>query len=433
MGAIRKIVAREVLDSRGNPTVEVEVFLEGGARGWAIVPSGASTGSFEALEKRDGGKRYLGKGVLEVVRTIHEEIAPRLLGMEGDPFLVDTTLLELDGTKNKSRLGANGILAVSMAVARAKASELHLPLFQYLGGIQARTLPVPLANIINGGKHAENSLDIQEFMIVPYGFPTFSQALEAGVVTFHTLKGILKREGLSCGVGDEGGFAPDLKSHEKALDLLLEAIEKAGYRPGEEIALALDVAASELYNHRTGLYEFSGEEVAFSSEKLVRYYEKLIERFPIVSIEDGMAEGDLEGWKILTEALSHRVQLVGDDLFVTQVDRIKKGVEEGIANGVLIKLNQVGTLTETMDAIQFSHRHNYGTIVSHRSGESEDPFIADLTVGLNVFQIKTGSFSRSERLAKYNQLLRIESELGRSAQFAGAFPFRKWIRSLVSR
>lgn len=425
MSTIEAIYAREVLDSRGTPTVEAEVVLASGARGSAIVPSGASTGSHEALEKRDGGNRYSGKGVLKAVEAIHKVIAPELKGQEaGEQRLIDRLLCDLDGTPNKSRLGANAILAVSMAVARARACELGVPLWFYLGGVQARLLPVPLANLINGGRHADNNLDLQEFMIVPWGFNAFREALQAGVEVFAHLKNLLKQRNLPTAVGDEGGFAPSLKSHEEALDLLVEAITRAGYKPGEEIALALDAAATEFYNPRTRLYELSGQGIALTAEQLVQMYERLASRYPIVSLEDGMAEDDMEGWKLLTEVLGKRLQLVGDDLFVTQKARILAGIEEGIANAVLVKLNQVGTLSETLESIEIAHARGYRTIISHRSGESEDPFIAHLAVAAGSGQIKTGSFSRSERLAKYNELLRIEEALKGTAIYAGrtAFP-----------
>jgi len=422
---ITHLHAREILDSRGNPTVEVEVRLSSGAIGRAAVPSGASTGVHEALELRDGDdERFLGKGVRKAVASVNEEIAPALLGYDAsDPYDIDATLLSMDGTDNKSRLGANALLGVSLACARAAANAFELPLYRYLGGVNARRLPVPLMNVINGGEHADNALDVQEFMLVPRGAGTFSEALRCGVETFHHLKKILKGRGLSTNVGDEGGFAPQLGSNREALDLLVQAIETAGYRPGADVALALDVAASEFYDD--GKYTLSGENATLSSSEMVEYLANLSSSYPIVSIEDGLHEDDWAGWKELTDEIGSTVQLVGDDLFVTNSRRIQKGIDEGCANAVLIKVNQIGTLTETLDAMALGQSYGYAMIVSHRSGETEDNTIADLAVGTSATQIKTGSASRSDRIAKYNQLLRIEEELGPSARFAGADAFRR--------
>ena len=413
MGSIVRLTAREIIDSRGNPTVEADVELEGGAAGRAAVPSGASTGEHEALEMRDGDeKRYLGKGVLKAVAGIHDKIAPSLLGQDGvRQEEIDALLIKLDGTPNKSRLGANAILAVSMACARAAAEHFGLPLYRYLGGVGAVTLPVPMMNILNGGAHADNTVDFQEFMIMPLSARTFRDALRMGVETFHHLKKVLHKRGCSTAVGDEGGFAPNLKSNEEAIEVILQAVQEAGYKPGRDICLALDVAASELFSQ--GKYIFkksSGEEK--SSAQMIRFYEDWIRQYPIVSIEDGLAEDDWKGWKDLTAALGERVQLVGDDIFVTSVERLQSGIEQGVGNSILIKLNQVGTLTETLQAIERGRNHGYTAIVSHRSGETEDSFISDLAVATNAGQIKTGSASRSERIAKYNQLLRIEEQLG---------------------
>lgn len=417
MGKILDIYAREVIDSRGNPTVEVDALLDSGATGRAIVPSGASTGEREALEIKDGDKkRFHGKGVLTAIRNIIEEIAPRLRGLESqDQALIDNTMIELDGTENKSRLGANAILGVSMAVCHASANELGLPLYRYIGGCNAKELPVPMMNIMNGGAHADNNLDIQEFMIMPVGFNDFASALRAGAEIFHTLKSILKKKKLNTAVGDEGGFAPDLDANEDAISIIMQAITESGYKPGRDIFLALDVAASEFYEK--GKYNFEGRKIA--SEDIVDYYEKLIKKYPIVSIEDGVAENDWIGWKLLTETIGNRVQLVGDDLFVTNTKILKQGIEKGIANSILIKLNQIGTVTETLDAIEMAKRANYTAVISHRSGETEDTTIADLAVACNTGFIKTGSLSRSERIAKYNRLLRIEEELGDAAVFKG--------------
>jgi enolase len=420
MSAIREIKGRQVLDSRGNPTVEVDVALESGARGRAAVPSGASTGAKEAIELRDGDKkRWMGKGVSKAVTNISKLLAPKLLGMDAmDQIGVDQTMIDIDGTKNKGRIGANAILGVSMAVARAAAQETGQPLYRYLGGTNARVLPVPLMNIINGGAHADNRLDLQEFMIVPVGADRFSEALRMATEVFHTLKSILKKRGLNTAVGDEGGFAPDLGSNEEALALIVQAIEDAGYKAGKDIALALDAAASEFYDK--GVYHLAAEKKPDrSSEELIDYYGKLVDRYPILSIEDGVSEHDWKGWKLLTEALGRRVQLVGDDVFVTNVEIFSKGIREGIANSILIKVNQIGSLTETFDAIELAKRSGYTAVVSHRSGETEDTTIADIAVAMNTGQIKTGSLSRTDRMAKYNQLLRIEEELGAGAVYPG--------------
>ena len=420
MSAITGVFAREILDSRGNPTVEAEVQLDSGAWGRAAVPSGASTGKREAVELRDGdNQRYRGKGVQRAVKNVEDTIAAEIEGMEAtEQAAVDQALLELDGTPNKSGLGANAILAVSLAVARAGADEVGLPLYAYLGGVGARLLPVPLLNVINGGVHADNGLDIQEFMLVPAGAESFSSALRMGVEVFHTLRDLLKERGLATGVGDEGGFAPVLGSNTAALDLFLLAIERAGYRPGEDVFLALDVAASE-FAESGGRYRLTRDGTVRSSEEMIAMYESLLERYPIVSIEDGLGEDDWGGWGALTRRLGSRVQLVGDDLFVTNPAIIQQGIKNGIANAVLVKVNQVGTLTETMQAIELAKRAGYGTVISHRSGETEDTFVADLAVAVNAGQIKTGSVARSERTAKYNQLLRIEEELGHAASFPG--------------
>lgn len=417
MSEIIDVFAREVIDSRGNPTVEVDVLLESGATGRAIVPSGASTGEREALELRDGDKkRFKGKGVLAAIKNIMEEITPKLRGLESqDQPLIDNTMIELDGTENKSRLGANAILGVSMAVCYASANELGLPLYKYIGGCNAKELPVPMMNIMNGGAHADNNLDIQEFMIMPTGFKNFSSALRAGAEIFQTLKSILKKKKLNTAVGDEGGFAPDLNTNEEAIAIIIQAITESGYKAGKDVFLALDVASSEFYEK--GRYNFEGKKI--SSSEMVDYYEKLTKKYPIVSIEDGAEENDWEGWKMLTDRIGSKVQLVGDDLFVTNTKILKKGIEKGIANSILIKLNQIGTVTETLDAIEMAKRAGYTAVISHRSGETEDTTIADLAVACNTGFIKTGSLSRSERIAKYNRLLRIEEELGESAVFRG--------------
>ena len=427
MSEIRTLHAREVLDSRGNPTIEVEAWLESGAYGRALVPSGASTGSREAVELRDDEEnRYLGKGVKRAIQNVIEVIAPEVEGLEAaEQALIDRALLELDGTPNKSGLGANALLGVSLAAARAAADEAGLPLYQYLGGPGARILPVPLMNVLNGGVHADNGLDIQEFMIVPAGAGSFGEALRMGVEIFHTLKKLLKDKGLSTGVGDEGGFAPALGSNEAALDFLLRAIERAGYRPGDEVWLALDAAASEF--HESGRYRLRADRTVKSAEEMIEFYEGLAGRYPICSIEDGLGEDDRAGWQGLTRRLGGRMQLVGDDLFVTNPAILQEGIRQGLANALLVKVNQIGTLTETLEAVELAKRAGYGTVISHRSGETEDTFIADLAVGVNAGQIKTGSLARGERTAKYNQLLRIEEELGSAAVWPGraVFPGRR--------
>jgi enolase len=424
MSAITQITAREILDSRGNPTVEVDVILESGAEGRAAVPSGASTGAHEAVELRDGDKkRYGGKGVLKAVKAVNTLIANELNGFESlDQMGLDKTLIELDGTDNKHKLGANAMLGVSMAVARASAIEQGLPLFNYIGGVHAHVLPVPMMNIINGGAHADNGIDCQEFMVMPIGADNVTDAIRMGAEIFHTLKKLLSDAGHSTSVGDEGGFAPNLKSSSEALSFIMQAIEKAGYKPGSDIALALDVAATEFY--KDGEYHMKGEGKVFSSDDMITYYKMLIGNYPIVSIEDGLAEDDWDGWMNLTRALGDQVQLVGDDLFVTNVKRVRLGVKRKAANAVLVKVNQIGTLTETLDTIELAKRARFGTIMSHRSGETEDSFIADLAVATNAGQIKTGSLSRSDRLAKYNQLIRIEEMLGDTAVYAGASVLR---------
>jgi len=424
MTTIVEIKGREVLDSRGNPTVEAEVVLESGARGRAMVPSGASTGTHEAVELRDGGPRFGGKGVLRAVAAINERIAEELIGLDAlNQEAVDKTMLELDGTPDKSKLGANAILAVSLATAHAAASGLGLPLYRYLGGVQGVTLPVPLMNVINGGKHADNNLDFQEFMLVPAGFSSFAEALRAGVETFHALRAVLKAKGCNTNVGDEGGFAPELRSNAEAVEVLLTAIEKAGYKPGREIAIALDPASSEFY--QAGRYVLEADGKSLSSAEMVAYWESWVNQYPIVSIEDGLAEEDWEGWKLMTQRLGGRVQLVGDDLFVTNPAILQRGIEMGVGNAVLVKVNQIGTLSEALEAIRMAHRNGYTTILSHRSGETEDSTIADIAVAVNAGQIKTGSASRSDRLAKYNQLLRIEEELGTAARYLGLGAFSK--------
>ncbi|WP_017872669.1 phosphopyruvate hydratase [Candidatus Caldatribacterium saccharofermentans] len=424
MSTIFDVHAREILDSRGNPTVEVEVTLASGAFGRAAVPSGASTGTFEAVELRDGDKsRYGGKGVRKAVENVNEIIAPEIIGLDAlDQALIDKTLIELDGTPNKSKLGANAILGVSLACAKAAAMYTELPLYRYLGGVNARELPVPFMNILNGGKHADSGVDIQEFMIVPCGAPSFSEALRMGAEVFHTLAKVLKRRGYSIGVGDEGGFAPNLRSSIEAIEVILEAIQMSGYEPGKDVYLALDTAASELY--KDGMYVFEREGVRRNVDEMVEFYTELVEKYPIISIEDGLAEEDWEGWKKLTFALGHRVQLVGDDLFVTNKERLERGIRERVCNSILIKLNQIGTLTETMETIEIAKKAGYTAMISHRSGETEDTTIADLAVACNTGQIKTGSLCRSERIAKYNQLLRIEEELGSAAIFRGKAVFR---------
>jgi enolase len=425
---ITKIIGREILDSRGNPTVEADVFLSDGSMGRGAVPSGASTGEHEAVELRDGDKdRYLGKGTQHAVKNIEAEIAPQLAGMDSDhQALIDHHMIALDGTPNKSNLGANAILAVSMAVARASASSHSMPLYRYIGGLSASLLPVPLMNILNGGAHADNSVDPQEFMIVPYGADKFSEALRWGAEVFHTLKKVLKKRGYSTAVGDEGGFAPNLKSNQEALEVVLEAITQAGYQPGDQIGIALDPAASEFYDTSKKKYVFKkSDKSERSPEQMVDFWADWVRQYPIISIEDGMAEDDWGGWKLMTEKLGKKIQLVGDDIFVTNTERLGQGIERGIANSILIKLNQIGTVTETLDAIRMATGAGYTSIISHRSGETEDPFIADLAVATGVGQIKTGSASRTDRIAKYNQLLRIEEELGSSAQYAGRKTFRQ--------
>ena len=420
MSNIQEIRAREILDSRGNPTVECDVLLVGGAMGRAAVPSGASTGEHEAVELRDDDpKHYLGKGVLKAIENIETAISPALGGTDAsDQRLIDGTMIELDGTPNKGQLGANAILAVSMACARASANDLKIPLYRYLGGVNANILPVPMMNIINGGAHADNNVDFQEFMAMPIGAESFADALRWGAEVFHTLKGVLKKRGYNTSVGDEGGFAPSLKSNVEAIEVILEAIEKAGYRAGEDIAIALDPAVSELYSDGRYIFKKS-DKSARDSEQMVRFWSDWVSKYPIVSIEDALAEDDWEGWKMLTDEIGDRIQLVGDDLFVTNTERLQRGIEGGCANSILIKVNQIGTVTETFEAIELARRNGYTAIISHRSGETEDTFIADLAVGTGVGQIKTGSASRTDRIAKYNQLLRIEEELGRAAGFLG--------------
>ncbi len=423
MTIIADVYAREVLDSRGNPTVEVEVFLESGAVGRAIVPSGASTGAYEAVELRDGDKsRYLGKGVIKAVDNVNEIIAPELIGLDAlDQVLIDNKMIELDGTPNKAKLGANAILAVSMATARAAAEALGVTLYSYLGGFNGKVLPVPMMNIVNGGEHADNNVDVQEFMVLPVGAASFKEALRTGAEIFHALKGVLKEKGLNTAVGDEGGFAPNLGSNEEALATIITAIEKAGYKPGEDVMLGMDVASTEFF--KDGKYHLEGEGKSFTSAEFVDFLVDLVNKYPIISIEDGCAEDDWDGWKLLTEKLGDRVQLVGDDLFVTNTERLSTGIEKGIGNSILVKVNQIGTLTETFDAIEMAKRAGYTAVISHRSGESEDSTIADIAVATNAGQIKTGAPSRTDRVAKYNQLLRIEDQLGGVAQYAGKSAF----------
>ena len=423
MSVILDIFAREILDSRGNPTVEVEVILESGVVGRAAVPSGASTGAHEAVELRDGDKeRYLGKGVLQAVKNVNEIIAEQLIGYSVfDQVEIDELMIEIDGTPNKAKLGANAILGVSMAVAKAAAEELGVPLYKYLGGFSARELPVPMMNILNGGEHADNNVDIQEFMVLPVGAPSFREALRMGAEVYHSLKSVLKARGLSTAIGDEGGFAPNLASNEEALQVIMEAIEKAGYKPGKDIYLGMDVASTEFY--RDGKYKMTGEGKEFTSAELVAFYENLVAKYPIITIEDGMAEDDWEGWKLLTEKLGKKLQLVGDDLFVTNTERLAKGIDEGIANSILVKVNQIGTLTETFATMEMAKRAGYTCVVSHRSGETEDATIADIAVAVNAGQIKTGAPARTDRVAKYNQLLRIEDELYDSADYKGMAVF----------
>ncbi|MGA9468145.1 MAG: phosphopyruvate hydratase [Exiguobacterium marinum] len=425
MSMITEIYAREILDSRGNPSVEVEVFTEDGGFGRALVPSGASTGEHEAVELRDGDKsRYLGKGVLKAVANVNDTIAPELIGYDVfDQNALDAKMIELDGTKNKGKLGANAILGVSMAAAHAAADELGLPLYTYLGGFNAKTLPTPMMNIINGGSHADNNVDFQEFMIMPVGAPTFREALRMGAEVFHALKSVLSGMGLNTAVGDEGGFAPNLKSNEEAITVILEAIEKAGYKAGEDIYLAMDVASSEFYDKSTGKYELAGEGKTMTTAELVDFYAELVDKYPIISIEDGCDENDWDGFKLLTDKIGNKVQLVGDDLFVTNTEKLAEGIEKGISNSILIKVNQIGTLTETFDAIEMAKKAGYTAVISHRSGETEDATIADIAVATNAGQIKTGSLSRTDRIAKYNQLLRIEDMLGDVAKYDGIKSF----------
>ncbi|CAH1229781.1 MULTISPECIES: phosphopyruvate hydratase [Paenibacillus] len=423
MTIISDVYAREVLDSRGNPTVEVEVYLESGAFGRAIVPSGASTGAYEAVELRDGDKgRYLGKGVLKAVENVNEIIAPEIIGLDAlDQVGIDNKMIELDGTPNKAKLGANAILAVSMAVARAAADALDVPLYVYLGGFNAKTLPVPMMNIINGGAHADNNVDVQEFMVLPVGAPTFKEALRIGAEIFHSLKSVLKEKGLNTAVGDEGGFAPNFKSNEEAITTILTAIENAGYKPGVDVFLGMDVASTEFF--KDGKYHLEGEGKSFTSAEWVDFLAAWVDKYPIITVEDGCSEDDWEGWKLLTEKLGNKIQLVGDDLFVTNTERLSRGIEENIGNSILVKVNQIGTLTETFDAIEMAKRAGYTAVISHRSGESEDSTIADIAVATNAGQIKTGAPSRTDRVAKYNQLLRIEDELFTVAQYAGKKAF----------
>jgi enolase len=428
MARIIKVIGREILDSRGNPTVEADVWLEDGSMGRAAVPSGASTGEHEAVELRDGDKaRYLGKGTSKAVQNIHKRISEAIYGM--DAFIqdeIDRKMILIDGTKNKGKLGANAILAVSMAVSRAAAASCDMPLYRYLGGVSVSVLPVPMMNILNGGAHADNSVDPQEFMVAPYGAPTFSEALRMGAEIFHTLKGVLKKKGYSTSVGDEGGFAPNLKSNEEAIEVILESITKAGYKPGKDAGLALDPAASEFYDKGKKKYVFKkSDKSERTSEQMVDFWADWVKQYPIISIEDGMAEDDWKGWRMMTDLLGKKIQLVGDDLFVTNTERLARGIKEGIANSILIKVNQIGTLTETLDAMRMAAEAGYTSMVSHRSGETEDTFIADLVVATGAGQIKTGSASRTDRIAKYNQLLRIEEELGSSAKFAGRKAFKR--------
>ena len=425
MGIISDVYAREILDSRGNPTVEVEVYLEEGFMGRAGVPSGASTGAFEAVELRDGDKeRYLGRGVLKAVDNINMEIAPELIGLDSeDQVGIDALLCELDGTENKGRLGANALLGVSLAVAKATAESLGMPLYRYIGGVNSKQLPVPMMNIVNGGKHADNTVDFQEFMIMPVGAPSFSEGLRMSAEVFHSLKKVLADEGLNTAVGDEGGFAPDLKSNEDALKYICTAIEKAGYKLKTDFRIAMDPAATELYNVETKKYELKGEGRELTSKEMIEYYKSLIDKYPIISIEDGLSEEDWDGFKLKTEMLGDRLQIVGDDLFVTNTTRLDRGIESGTANAILIKVNQIGTLTETLNAIEMAQRAGYTAVISHRSGETEDTTIADIAVATNAGQIKTGAPSRSDRVAKYNQLLRIEDELGDMAEYRGIKTF----------
>jgi len=427
---VSKIIAvygREILDSRGNPTVEVEVFLEAGIVGRAAVPSGASTGEHEAVELRDKNpKRYLGKGTTQAVSNVNTIIAEKVAGLDAlDQMIVDKVLIELDGTPNKGKLGANAILGVSLATAKAAAALTGIPLYQYLGGVSAHVLPVPMMNVVNGGSHADNRLDLQEFMIVPAGASCFSEALRTGAEIFHTLKGILKDKGLATSVGDEGGFAPNLSSNEEAIQIIIQAIEKAGYRPGEEVFIALDPASSEFFEKDSGVYNLEHEGKKLKPSEMVDFYAQLVEKYPIVSIEDGMDENDWDGWKLMTDKLGDKLQLVGDDLFVTNPNRLQMGIDRGVCNSILIKVNQIGSLTETMQTIDLANRHSYTTVISHRSGETEDTTIADIAVAANAGQIKTGSISRTDRICKYNQLLRIEEELGDQAYYPGVSAFKQ--------
>ncbi len=421
MTMITDVYAREVLDSRGNPTVEVEVYLESGVMGSAIVPSGASTGIFEAVELRDGDKsRYMGKGVLKAVENVNDIIAPEIIGLDAvDQVAIDEIIIELDGTENKSKLGANAMLGVSMAVARAASNALELPFFQYIGGVNAKQLPMPMMNILNGGAHADNNVDIQEFMVMPLGAATYAEGLRMGVEVYHNLKAVLKEKGLATGVGDEGGFAPNLKSNEEAFQVIVMAIEKAGYKPGEDLKIAVDAAASSFYLEDEKMYDLAGEGVKKTAEEMIDYYEEMINKYPIISIEDGLAEEDWEGWALMNKRLGNRIQIVGDDIFVTNTKRLKKGIEEKSANSILIKLNQIGTITETLDTIEMAKRAGFTCVISHRSGETEDSTIADFAVAVNAGQIKTGAPARTDRVAKYNQLLRIEDVLGDTAKFGG--------------
>jgi len=422
MGEIIGVLGREVIDSRGNPTIEVDVYLDSGVMGRALVPSGASTGKREALELRDTRKkRYMGKGVLQAVMNVNETIGPNIIGMESSQQVsIDEVMLKLDNTENKKKLGANAILGVSMAVARASAAELDLPLFNYLGGVNAKLLPVPMMNVLNGGAHADNNVDIQEFMILPIGAPSFAEALRSGVEVFHTLKDVLKKAGHQTAVGDEGGFAPNLRSNEEAMESLLAAIQQAGYKPGKDITIGLDVAASELYDAKSKCYILAAEKKKKkTADQLIKFYADWVKKYPLVSIEDGLDESDWQGWKKLSASLGDKVQLVGDDIFVTNTKILAKGIRQGVANSILIKLNQIGTVTETIDAVDMAHRAGYTAVISHRSGETEDTTIADLSVALNTGQIKTGAPSRTDRVAKYNQLLRIEEELGATGIYAG--------------
>jgi len=427
MTEIIDVLAREILDSRGNPTVEVEVLLESGYVGTAAIPSGASTGEHEAVELRDGDKnRYGGKGVLNAVQNVNDIIAEEVIGFDAtDQIMIDKLMIDLDGTENKGKLGANAILGVSLAVAKAAANAMGLPLYQYLGGVNAKVLPVPMMNILNGGKHADNNVDLQEFMIMPVNAPNFRESLRMGVQIFHSLKKVLAGKGYNTAVGDEGGFAPDLKSNEEAVEVILEAIEKAGFKAGKDIYLALDPASSEFFDAQRKVYLLKSEKKELSPEKMVEYYANWVKKYPIISIEDGMAEDDWDGWKIMTDKLGKKIQLVGDDIFVTNTKRLKMGIDKGITNSILIKLNQIGTVTETLDCIEMAHRAGFTTVISHRSGETEDSTIADVAVAVNAGQIKTGSASRSDRIAKYNQLLRIEEMLGEEAQFYGKKVLRK--------